>query len=85
MRAEVGGPSLQRGKGKKDCYAEMMADIQDKKFHARASNPNIYKAIEQVRADMYQQITRWKGKERGAKRKKDVMIKRMLRSGSGGD
>ncbi len=85
MRAEVSGPSLHRGKGKNDFSVGLTAKIQDKDFHARATNPNVYKAIEKVRSDMYQQITRWKNKERGAQRKKQMMIKKLLRSAPDAD
>jgi ribosomal subunit interface protein len=82
IRAEVGKPSAHHRKGEDVFYAELNASIQGKDFHSSKTEPDLYKAIEKVRDDMYQQIISWKKKERQAKRKGGAMIKRLLRFNS---
>ncbi|NQV12417.1 ribosome-associated translation inhibitor RaiA [Candidatus Uhrbacteria bacterium] len=80
IRAEVGEPSSQRRKGEHLFYAELSATIKDKDFHAIKTGQSVFKAMERVRVDMYQQIIRWKTKERVTQRKQEVMDKKLLRS-----
>ena len=83
IRAEVGEPLSQRGKGENVFYAELNATIQDEDFRGHRTDPNVFKAIEKVRVDMYRQIIRWKTKGRSEQRKMEVTIKRLSQSDPG--
>ncbi len=82
IRVEVGKPSAHHKKGEDVFYAEFNANIQGQEFHSSKSEPDLYKAIEKVRDDMYQQIITWKRKAQSKERKHGSRLKRFLRMSS---
>ncbi len=82
IRAEVGKPSAHHKKGKDVFYAELNANIKGQDFHSSKSEPDLYKAIEKVRDDMYQQIITWKRRTQSNERKQGSRLKRFLRMSS---
>ena len=81
IRAEVGQPTSVHKRGEELFYAELRASLQAHEFLARKNAPNVYRAIENARHDIHQQIITWKKKQRSAQRKEGALIKRLLRSG----
>lgn len=81
IAVEVGKPSNHHKKGQDVFYAEFRVTLNGKDFYSNKSEPDLYKAIEKVRDDMYQQINRWKKKEVSQRRKEGGRIKRMMRWG----
>ena len=81
IAVEVGKPSQHHRKGPDEYYAEFHAKIDGKDFYANKTEGDLYKAIEKVRDDMYQQINKWKKRELSQARREGSRIKRLLRRG----
>ena len=81
VAVEVGKPSQHHRKGPDEFYAELHVKVDGKDFYSNKTGPDLYKAIEKVRDDMYQQLNRWKKKSLSQARKEGSRIKRMLRLG----
>ena len=78
IKVEVGKPSQHHNKGEDVFYAEFSVKVRGMDFYSSKSEPDLYKAIEKVRDDMYRQIVTWKRKEQGKERRGGSMLKRFL-------
>lgn len=81
IKVEVGKPSQHHMKGDDVYYAEFSVQVPGMDFYSSKSEPDLYKAIEKVRDDMYQQIVTWKRKEQSQGRRGGSKLKRWLRFG----